>query len=177
MSGERVEVLATHLSELKEPLQEVTVSGKTVLFAKTSTSLRATSPKCPHYGAPLVKGVLSGDRVMCPWHGACFNTSTGDIEDYPSLDCLETFPVRVDGDDVFISLPGADNVPQQRHPVFTTREATSEHRVVIVGGGAAGVTAAETLRQNGFTGRITLLSGEKHLPYDRPKLYVFQFEC
>ena len=134
------EVFATTLSELKEPLQEVTVSGKTILLAQTpSGDIFATSPKCPHYGAPLVKGVLSGNRVVCPWHGACFNIQTGDIEDYPSLDCLHSFPVRVDKehDKVFVSLPAPDEVPQQRKPNFKTTAATSQHSVVIVGGGAA----------------------------------------
>lgn len=43
-------------------------------------------------------------------------------------------------------------------------------RIVIVGGGLAGHTAAVTLRQEGHNGDITLLSGEEHLPYDRPPL-------
>lgn len=38
---------------------------------------------------------------------------------------------------------------------------------VIVGAGAAGAAAAEALRQANFTGRIILLSRERHLPYDR----------
>lgn len=38
-------------------------------------------------------GVLVGDRVRCPFHGACFNVKTGDIEDYPGLDCLPTYKV------------------------------------------------------------------------------------
>jgi NADPH-dependent 2,4-dienoyl-CoA reductase/sulfur reductase-like enzyme len=36
--------------------------------------------------------------------------------------------------------------------------------------GGAGVSCAETLRQNGFAGRVLLISQEEHLPYDRPKL-------
>ena len=43
----------------------------------------ATSHLCPHYKAPMVKGVFSSDgRVMCPWHGACLRVQTGDIEGY-----------------------------------------------------------------------------------------------
>ncbi|MGP4014894.1 NAD(P)/FAD-dependent oxidoreductase [Saccharopolyspora sp. 5N708] len=42
--------------------------------------------------------------------------------------------------------------------------------VAVVGAGAAGLTAAETLREQGFDGRITLIGAEAHLPYDRPPL-------
>ena len=43
-------------------------------------------------------------------------------------------------------------------------------RVVVVGGGAAGITAVETLKKGKYTGTITLVTKEQHLPYDRPKL-------
>lgn len=42
--------------------------------------------------------------------------------------------------------------------------------IVVVGGGAAGVAAVETLRRDGYTGALTLLCGESTLPYDRPPL-------
>ena len=42
--------------------------------------------------------------------------------------------------------------------------------IVVVGGGAAGVAAAEALRASGFTGSLTLVCGEPELPYDRPPL-------
>ncbi|MFD8725284.1 NAD(P)/FAD-dependent oxidoreductase [Streptomyces sp. NPDC059629] len=42
--------------------------------------------------------------------------------------------------------------------------------IVVVGSGAAGVAAAETLRTDGFTGTVTLLGAEPGLPYDRPPL-------
>lgn len=41
----------------------------------------------------LLVGVLSKGHVRCPWHGACFSTATGDIEDFPGLDSLPTFQV------------------------------------------------------------------------------------
>ncbi|MEO6957306.1 MAG: FAD/NAD(P)-binding oxidoreductase [Antricoccus sp.] len=42
--------------------------------------------------------------------------------------------------------------------------------VIIAGGGLAGARTAETLRESGFSGDITILAGESHLPYDRPPL-------
>lgn len=43
-------------------------------------------------------------------------------------------------------------------------------RVVIVGASLAGLRAAETLRQNGFTGSVVVVGAESHRPYDRPPL-------
>ena len=42
--------------------------------------------------------------------------------------------------------------------------------IVVVGASAAGLTAAETLRRQGFAGTVTVLGDELHLPYDRPPL-------
>ncbi|WP_040884110.1 NAD(P)/FAD-dependent oxidoreductase [Janibacter sp. HTCC2649] len=42
--------------------------------------------------------------------------------------------------------------------------------VVIVGGGLAGATAAESLRERGFEGEIVVFGAESHLPYERPPL-------
>ncbi|MGW8951554.1 NAD(P)/FAD-dependent oxidoreductase [Streptomyces sp. NPDC055709] len=45
------------------------------------------------------------------------------------------------------------------------------HRTfVIVGGGLAGAKAAETLRAEGFTGRVILIGDERDHPYERPPL-------
>ncbi len=42
--------------------------------------------------------------------------------------------------------------------------------IVIVGASLAGTRAAETLRAGGFTGTITVIGNEAHMPYDRPPL-------
>ncbi len=47
--------------------------------------------------------------------------------------------------------------------------AALEH-VIVVGGSLAGLRACETLRTDGFNGRITLVGAETHMPYDRPPL-------
>lgn len=42
--------------------------------------------------------------------------------------------------------------------------------IVVVGGSLAGLRACETLRQEGYAGRITLVGAEREVPYDRPPL-------
>ena len=63
------------------------------LLIRQDGTLHALSSKCTHYGAPLMKGCLGNGRIRCPWHGACFNINSGDIEDFPGLDSLQKFEV------------------------------------------------------------------------------------
>lgn len=131
----------------------------------------ATSSKCTHYGAPLAKGVLTASgRVVCPWHGACFNVChVGDIEDAPGLDALQSFRVEMDGDDVYVSTD-AEDVSQARKPTFKAKKSREGKGVVIVGGGAGAAHAVEALREQGYDGSVTVISKEPYLPIDRTKL-------
>ena len=43
-------------------------------------------------------------------------------------------------------------------------------RIAIVGASLAGLRCAESLRREGFTGALTIVGAEEHLPYDRPPL-------
>jgi 3-phenylpropionate/trans-cinnamate dioxygenase ferredoxin reductase component len=52
----------------------------------------------------------------------------------------------------------------------STSIAPNIDSVVIVGASLAGLTAAEALRDEGFTGHLTLIGDETHEPYDRPPL-------
>ncbi|MFF9325576.1 NAD(P)/FAD-dependent oxidoreductase [Streptomyces sp. NPDC014776] len=53
----------------------------------------------------------------------------------------------------------------------TQQRGTSQtRRVVVVGAGMAGVQTAVALRDQGFTGTVTLIGAEPHQPYDRPPL-------
>ena len=54
------------------------VSG---ILIKQNGKLSALGNKCTHYGANLAtSGSLGEGIIRCPWHGACFNISSGDIE-------------------------------------------------------------------------------------------------
>ncbi|NXH24022.1 AIFM3 factor, partial [Myiagra hebetior] len=145
-----------------------------VLLVRNRKEFRALGSKCPHYGAPLSKGVLRGERLRCPWHGACFNIRTGDIEEYPALDCISCFKVTVEDGKVFITakkkvltLPA---VTEHRQHLGLRRCLFNKNTMLLLGGGVAALVCAETLRQEGFTGRIIMATNEKHVPYDKSKL-------
>jgi apoptosis-inducing factor 3 len=150
-------------------MKQVSASGTDILLARVRGKYHALGALCPHYGAPLAEGVLSGERIICPWHHACFNVASGDVEEPPALDSLPCYEVRVEGENIIVSLP--DDVADRRTPVMTKEYSSADDRLfVILGGGAAGYTAAQTLREDGFQGRILMITREDRLPYDRPNL-------
>src|ERR687895_445398 len=51
---------------------------------------------------------------------------------------------------------------------WDTAQRRNFRRVLVVGGGRAGVAAAEELRRQGFGGEVVILSEEREAPYDRP---------
>lgn len=154
--------------------QEAEVEGieeGKVLLAKVNNEIHAMSPKCTHYGAPLSKGVITGDgRLTCPWHGACFKISTGDVEDAPALDPIAKFEVVQKDGGVYIKGEEATIKANRKTKNIRCSPKGQEH-VVIVGCGSGAIGAIDGLRTDGFTGKITCIGEEnQYLPFDRTKL-------
>lgn len=59
---------------------------------------------CAHRGGPLGEGTLAGELVTCPWHRAQFNVKTGEVCQPPARTGVTAYPVKVEGDNVFIEL-------------------------------------------------------------------------
>ncbi|MDZ7705419.1 MAG: FAD-dependent oxidoreductase [Trueperaceae bacterium] len=157
------------LSDLRDgDMMQVSVGDTDVLLAKVAGQVYATGAYCTHYGAPLAEGALSGERVICPWHHACFHVGSGDQLEPPGLDSVSRFDVRIDGDHVFVSVP--DDADNDRVLPAVRKQADDERVFVVLGGGPAGAYAAETLRQEGFSGRLVMISHEDYLPFDRTNL-------
>jgi nitrite reductase/ring-hydroxylating ferredoxin subunit len=67
--------------------------------------IRAIADSCPHAGAPLSSGELSGEVITCPRHGSQFRLSDGARVRGPA-DCdVPRFPVLVEGGVAFLELP------------------------------------------------------------------------
>jgi NADPH-dependent 2,4-dienoyl-CoA reductase/sulfur reductase-like enzyme/nitrite reductase/ring-hydroxylating ferredoxin subunit len=142
------------------------VGDHDVVLARSGSELFAIRAQCSHYRGPLVEGLIVGDTVRCPWHHACFSLRTGEALRAPALDPISCWKVERDGGRVFVreKLPTTAPGPAPS----TGRAAPSS--IVIVGGGAAGVAAAEMVRRKGYDGPVTLISADTDLPVDRPNL-------
>ncbi|MDD5462047.1 MAG: FAD-dependent oxidoreductase [Methylococcales bacterium] len=138
--------------------------GEPVLLARKGDELFATGNICTHYHAPLNEGLLVNDTVRCPWHHACFSLRTGEALRAPALDPLPCWRVEQKDGNVYV-LEKLEPEIKQLSSILKIPES-----VVIIGGGAAGNVAAETLRREGYSGPITLFSADVSVPYDRPKL-------
>ncbi|HXU44387.1 MAG TPA: FAD-dependent oxidoreductase, partial [Thermoanaerobaculia bacterium] len=105
------------------------------------------------------------ETVRCPWHHACFSLRTGEALRAPALNPLPRWRVEQLDGTAFVR-EKLDAVERPASPVA----AGGPESVVIVGGGAAGNAAAETLRREGYRGRLTMLSADRSVPCDRPNL-------
>jgi NADPH-dependent 2,4-dienoyl-CoA reductase/sulfur reductase-like enzyme/nitrite reductase/ring-hydroxylating ferredoxin subunit len=151
------------LEDLKEGTASVVKAGEDDVFlVRLDGAVHAIANKCTHYECPLNEGMLVGGVVTCKCHDARFDVRTGKVLSAPALNDLAVFPVRVEAGDVLLG-------PAQKAR-FPKVEGSDPRTFVIVGGGAAGNAAAETLRREGFAGRIVMITPEADLPYDRPNL-------
>ncbi|HEX3185664.1 MAG TPA: FAD-dependent oxidoreductase [Pyrinomonadaceae bacterium] len=165
-----IDVHVANTSDLRDgEMKQISVGETRVLLARTGDSFHAVSATCPHYGAPLADGVLCGTRIVCPWHHAAFNVVNGHLEEPPALDSLACYDVRVDGERVLVTVP--DEAPERQTPMMVSHDPAADPRqFVIIGAGAAGYAAAQTLREEGFQGDVVMITREDRAPYDRPNL-------
>jgi NADPH-dependent 2,4-dienoyl-CoA reductase/sulfur reductase-like enzyme/nitrite reductase/ring-hydroxylating ferredoxin subunit len=147
------------------------VGDEEVVLARSGAELFALRAHCSHYRGPLVDGLVVGDTVRCPWHHACFSLRTGEAIRAPALDPIACWRVEREGDRIFVreKLPRPEPT-QSRSASTSTSSRQLPSSIVIVGGGAAGVAAAEMLRRQGYDKPVTLISADSDPPVDRPNL-------
>ena len=136
--------------------------GEAVIVVRRNEDLLAIGATCTHYGGPLAEGLFGGDTVRCPWHHACFDLRTGAPVRAPALNPIPCYEVAL--------TDGLIRVGARTGGPVTLRRSSALRTIAIVGAGAAGESAAETLRREGYDGEILLFGADESPPVDRPNL-------
>jgi len=79
-----------------------TADGDIALFRTADDRLFALRNRCPHKGGPLADGMVHGRRVTCPLHNWVLELESGQALS-PDVGCAETYPVRLQGNVVYLS--------------------------------------------------------------------------
>ncbi len=75
-----------------------------IVLCNTADGIFAVADECTHDSAPISEGELRGEEIVCPRHGARFDVKDGSVKAPPALVPIDTFEVKVDGEDVYVWL-------------------------------------------------------------------------
>jgi len=139
------------------------VGDDEVLLAREGDRFFAVGAHCTHYHGALADGLIVDGTVRCPLHHACFSLTTGEALRAPALDPIACWKVERRGDTVFVREKHTESKP-------SPSTANTPSSIVIVGGGAAGLAAADMVRRGTYDGPVTMISADADPPVDRPNL-------
>lgn len=80
------------------------IGDKAIALYRLDNHLYALEDVCPHAYALLSSGFVEGDEVECPLHQAVFHIPTGKCLAQPADRDLATYPVKLEGNDIFVDL-------------------------------------------------------------------------
>ena len=144
--------------------------GEAVLLTRQGGNVFAVGAQCAHYGGPLPEGMVVNGTIRCPWHHAAFDLATGCALHGPAFNGIPTWRVT-ERDGVIRITDRSEAAPVAvPHGVEERSTAAGPESVLILGGGAAGHYAAETLRGAGYQRPITMVEATPFAPADRPNL-------
>jgi len=106
MTGEARYVRVGKASDVPAGRAEVfDVEDRKIAVFRLEDGFFAIEDICTHDGGPLAEGEIEEDQVICPRHGARFDIKTGAALTLPAVTPVESYPVRVEGNELFIGLP------------------------------------------------------------------------
>jgi NADPH-dependent 2,4-dienoyl-CoA reductase/sulfur reductase-like enzyme/nitrite reductase/ring-hydroxylating ferredoxin subunit len=140
------------------------VGDEDVVLARAGDEFFAVGAHCTHYHGALADGLVVGDTVRCPLHHACFSLRSGEALRAPALDPIACWRVERQGDTVFVR-------EKRPEPARSSRPLPhAPASIIIIGGGGAGLAAADMLRREGYDGPIAMIGADEAPPSDRPNL-------
>lgn len=85
-------------------LRQFNIRGTEILVANVDNQLFCLEARCTHAGAPLAEGDLTGEVIVCPWHGSRFNATNGSVLGGPAKKQLRVYSSTVKEETLLIEL-------------------------------------------------------------------------
>jgi 3-phenylpropionate/trans-cinnamate dioxygenase ferredoxin subunit len=82
----------------------VEVAGEPVAVVRAGGEVYALRDVCSHAEVPLSEGEVYDHTIECWLHGSCFDLRTGKPTGYPATEPVPVYPVKIEGDDVYVAL-------------------------------------------------------------------------
>ncbi|MBI3548698.1 MAG: non-heme iron oxygenase ferredoxin subunit [Elusimicrobia bacterium] len=89
-------------------MRPVEVDGLRVALCNVDGKIYAIEDVCTHDDGPLGEGQLVDGQAECPRHGARFDVKSGQATRMPAIMPVRTFPVRVEGDSIYVEVGHGD---------------------------------------------------------------------
>jgi nitrite reductase/ring-hydroxylating ferredoxin subunit len=82
----------------------IEAAGHYIALYNVDGTFYATDDECSHAEASLSDGWLEDYEITCPLHGSAFDVRTGRPLCLPATKPVRTYPVRVEGDDIYVEV-------------------------------------------------------------------------
>lgn len=82
----------------------VEIGGRPICLARSGGTLYAVGDTCTHADVSLSEGEVVDGAVECWLHGSSFDLATGAPTGLPATVPVATYPIKTEGDDVFVAL-------------------------------------------------------------------------
>ena len=84
--------------------KRVVVGDHQIAIFNLGGEFYATDDICTHAYASLAEGYVEDGFVECPLHAGLFDIKTGAAQGVPVVEDLKTYPVRIDGEDIYVEI-------------------------------------------------------------------------
>jgi 3-phenylpropionate/trans-cinnamate dioxygenase ferredoxin subunit len=84
--------------------RQVIIDGRKIAVVNSRGTIYAIDDTCTHEEESLAAGPVVGDLIVCPKHGSRFHLPTGRVMSLPAVRPVRTYPVRVEGEEILLSL-------------------------------------------------------------------------
>lgn len=145
--------------EIKEVKLGKNLEGS-ILIIKYKNRIYAVKNQCPHSGIPCYLENSENNILSCPWHKITYSNNFNE-----SINYLNLLQIHQENKKSYVLIEPEKEF--SKSITIAKRDPKNTLKYIIVGGGPAGLSFAETLRKNEYTGEIVIYSDEPLISYDR----------